>query len=66
MPLIALYKKQCKEIFNKLLKTDERRLRVAVNACQSKNIVLELEHDLFTINVNTKNELKMIEDAYNS
>ncbi|MFI1743377.1 molybdenum cofactor guanylyltransferase [Thalassobellus sediminis] len=65
MPLIALYKKQCKEIFSKLLKGDERRLRVAVNACQSKNIALELEHDIFTMNVNTQTELKAIEDAYN-
>lgn len=65
MPLIALYKKQCKEIFGKLLKADERRLRVAVNACQSKNIALGLENDIFTMNVNTQTELKAIEDVYN-
>ncbi len=65
MPLIALYKKQCKDTFSNLLKTDERRLRVAVNTCKSKNIVIKLENDIFTMNVNTKNELKIIEDAYN-
>ncbi|WNH10801.1 molybdenum cofactor guanylyltransferase [Thalassobellus suaedae] len=65
MPLIALYKKQCKNIFGELLKTDERRLRIAVNTCKTKNIVLELEHDIFTMNVNTQNQLKAIEDVYN-
>jgi molybdopterin-guanine dinucleotide biosynthesis protein A len=64
MPLIALYRKQCKDMFYKLLHTDERRLRIAVNTCKSKNIPLETELELFTMNVNTPNELKIVENAY--
>ena len=62
MPLIALYKKSCKI---KFLKKDERRLRIAIKSCKSKNIVLEKEHEFSTMNVNTQNELKAIKNAYN-
>lgn len=65
MPLIALYKRHIKETFNEFLQKDERRLRVAVKACKSKNIILEKEHKFSTMNVNTKEELKQIENAYN-
>jgi len=65
MPLIALYKRQVKDTFNKLLVADERRLRVAIKTCNSKNIILEKEHEFCTMNVNTKNDLKAVEDAYN-
>ncbi len=65
MPLIALYKRQVKDTFNKLLAADERRLRVAIKACNSKNIELKKEHEFWTMNVNTKNELKAVKDAYN-
>ena len=64
MPLIALYRKQCKDVFYKLLQTDERRLRIAVNACKSKNIRLETALELITMNINTPNELKIVENAY--
>jgi len=65
MPLIAMYKKEVAHIFNTLLKDDERRLRVAIKSCISKNIALEKEDEFTTMNVNTQNELKAIEDAYN-
>ena len=65
MPLIALYKKQVKDSFNKLLKENERRLRVAIKTCNSKSIVLKNEHEICTMNVNTKKELKVVEDEYN-
>ena len=65
LPLIALYKKQCKNTFNKLLQNDERRLRIAIKACKSKNIVLKKENEMFTTNVNTQKELKAMEDANN-
>tara|TARA_R110002049_G_scaffold248695_11_gene423188 strand:- start:407 stop:991 length:585 start_codon:yes stop_codon:yes gene_type:complete len=65
MPLIALYKKSCKIKFLKLLEKDERRLRIAIKSCKSKNIVLEKEHEFSTMNVNTQNELKAIKNAYN-
>lgn len=64
MPLIALYKKEVASTFNTFLKNDERRLRVAINSCKSKNIVLDEEDAFTTINVNTKTELKALEDAY--
>lgn len=66
MPLIALYHKSCKDKFSKLLKEDERRLRIAINTCKTKNIILKNENTMFTTNVNTKEELKLIEDAYKS
>ena len=46
-----------------MLKEDERRLRIAVNTCKTKNIILKNENTMFTTNVNTKEELKCIEDA---
>lgn len=65
MPLIALYKKQVKDTFNKLLQADERRLRIAVNSCKVKNIILEKENAFQTMNVNTQNDLKVVENEYN-
>ena len=65
MPLIALYKRHVKDTFNAFLKQDERRLQIAVKACKSKTIKLENKHQFSTINVNTKEELKQIENAYN-
>lgn len=65
MPLIALYKKQVKKTFNAFLKADERRLRIAIKACKTKNIILDKEHEICTMNVNTQNELKAVEDVYN-
>lgn len=65
MPLIALYKKEVLTAFETFLKNDERRLRVAIESCISKNIVLEKEHEFSTMNINTQNELKAVEDAYN-
>lgn len=64
MPLIAIYKKDVTSTFKSLLKNDERRLRVAIKSCISKNIVLEKEHEVCTMNVNTKYELKVVEHAY--
>ncbi|MDO5969088.1 molybdenum cofactor guanylyltransferase [Flavivirga aquimarina] len=65
MPLIALYKKQCGRVFNSLLEKDERRLRIAVNQCRVKNISLDHTDYKTTMNVNTKEELKQLEDAHN-
>lgn len=65
MPLIALYKKQVKSVFNDFLKADERRLRIAIKGCRTKNIIVDKTHESCTMNVNTKNELKAIKDAYN-
>lgn len=65
IPLIALYKKDVICKFNKLLNKDERRLRIAIKTCKSKNVAIEKEFDILTMNVNTKDEFKLIENAYN-
>ena len=64
MPLIALYKKQCHTIFSHLLKKGERRLRMVVSQCRVKNIPLDYNDYKTTMNVNTKEELKQLEDAH--
>ena len=66
MPLIALYKKQVTKTFNTFLQANERRLRVAIKSCISKNIVLEKKNEFSTMNVNTQDELKAVEDANNN
>lgn len=65
MPLIAVYRKGVANTFNAFLEADERRLRVAIKSCVSKNITLEKKHEFATMNVNTQNELKAVENAYN-
>ena len=64
MPLIALYKKSCKSVFLESLQNNERRLRHVIKNCKTKHIILNVnEHDS-TMNVNTREELKTIENAY--
>ncbi|MEP5340813.1 MAG: molybdenum cofactor guanylyltransferase [Algibacter sp.] len=65
MPLIAIYKKQVTDTFNTFLQADERRLRVAINGCVSKNIILKKEHEFSTMNVNTQTEFKTVKDVHN-
>lgn len=64
MPLIAIYKKDVIETFKSLLEQGERRLRVAIKSCKSKHIILKKEEAFTTMNVNTKSELKQVENAY--
>ncbi|MBT3587148.1 MAG: molybdenum cofactor guanylyltransferase [Flavobacteriaceae bacterium] len=61
MPLIAMYKKQSKEVFYSLLKDGERRLRVALTHVKVKTIVLTKNQDRFTSNINTLKNLNEIE-----
>ena len=61
MPLIATYKKQCATTFYSLLNEGERRLRVALNQLKVKTIPLDKDHEKFTKNINTPNNLKEIE-----
>jgi len=65
MPLIAVYKKDVALAFNRCLEQDERRLRIAIKKCKSKNVVLEEADAFTTMNVNTKTELKAFKNAYN-
>ncbi len=66
MPLIALYRNQVKKVFNACLNNNERRLRIAINGCKSKNVIIEKEHEFCAMNVNTQNQLKAVKDAYKS
>jgi molybdopterin-guanine dinucleotide biosynthesis protein A len=63
MPLIALYKKHCQHACLELLEQNERRLRVAVSQFKMKTILIPPELDEFVRNVNTKEDLKEINDA---
>lgn len=65
MPLIAIYKKQVTNTFNEFLQADERRLRIVISSCVSKNITLKKEHEFATMNVNTQTEFKTVKDAHN-
>lgn len=60
MPLIALYHKRCKDLFYPLLQKNERRLHKALDQCKVKNIILNPDLDIFTTNINTPEELKII------
>ncbi|WP_242135164.1 molybdenum cofactor guanylyltransferase [Aestuariivivens marinum] len=64
MPLIALYKKECSNIFLNLLQNGERRLRKAVNKCAVKTIKLDVDNHNVIANINTQQELKDIQNAY--
>jgi len=63
MPLIALYKKTVARSFKESLNQNEKRLRVAVNTCKVKTVVLEKDDEFTTLNVNSPNELKVILNA---
>ncbi|SFZ94465.1 molybdopterin-guanine dinucleotide biosynthesis protein A [Flaviramulus basaltis] len=65
MPLIALYKNSCEHIFYELLQKGEKRLQYAVSQCKVKTITLDNKFDFLTTNVNTKEELKELKNAYN-
>lgn len=60
MPLMALYKKSCEQLFIKLLNEGERRLQYAVGQCLVKNVVLEDKNELYTKNINTPEELSTL------
>lgn len=63
MPLVAIYKKSVAKIFYEFLKEDERRLRIAIKSCKFKNIVLDKAFENTTMNINTKEEFKQIQNA---
>ena len=65
MPLIAIYKKQVKDIFLKCLQNNERRLRFAMQSCLYKNVVLEKAFQHTAKNVNTLEDYKTLKHAYN-
>ncbi|WP_242205716.1 molybdenum cofactor guanylyltransferase [Aestuariivivens insulae] len=64
MPLIALYKKDCSSTFYNLLQQGEKRLQYAVNQCAVKTISLKEEEQVYTLNINTKEEFKTIQNEH--
>ena len=60
MPLVAMYKKQIKDKFYKCLLDNERRLRVAIQSCNYKDVVLEEALQSTTTNINTIEDYKNI------
>ena len=65
MPLIAIYKKECLNVFLDQLTMGERKLWVAVNKCNTNIIVLDQDKRAFTANINTQEDYKIIKNEYN-
>lgn len=61
-PLIAMYKKSCESKFSEVLKQGERRVRKALEQCEVKTIIIEKALEKHTANINTKEDLKEIEN----
>lgn len=64
MPLVAMYKKQCMHQILKLLQTNERRLRFAIEQLEVKTIKLDPELEKTVRNINTVEELKEIKHEF--
>jgi molybdopterin-guanine dinucleotide biosynthesis protein A len=64
MPLIAMYKKNCMHPILKLLQTNERRLRFAIEQLDVKTIKLAPELEKTVRNVNTIPELKELKHEF--
>lgn len=60
MPLIALYKKRCENVFYELLQKGERRVRIAIKQLKVKTIVLDAAFQHYATNINTPDQLKKI------
>ena len=64
MPLVAMYKKECRHHFLKLLQTNERRLRFAIDQLNVKTITLDSELGKTVRNINTISELKDLKHEF--
>ena len=64
MPLVAMYKKKCRHHFLKLLQTNERRLRFAIDQLDVKTITLDSELGKTVRNINTISELKDLKHEF--
>jgi len=64
MPLIALYKKDCMHHFETLLKAGELKLQTAIASLNMKTILVpeHLQHCI--LNVNTKEDLALLESRF--
>ena len=64
MPLVAMYKKKCRHHFLKLLQTNERRLRFAIDQLDVKTITLDSELGKTVRNINTISELNDLKHEF--
>lgn len=64
MPLIALYKKRCKNHCLTLLESGERRLRVFVDQLKVKTIVLDKSLEKHAVNINTEHDLNVLKNEF--
>lgn len=64
MPLIAIYKKHCKQLCLKLLESGERRLKVAVEQLNTKTVMLDIHLEKYIRNINTKEQLKTLRHEF--
>lgn len=64
IPLVAMYKKKCRHHFLKLLQTNERRLRFAIDQLDVKTITLDSELGKTVRNINTISELKDLKHEF--
>ena len=64
MPLVAMYKRHCMHPILKLLQTNERRLRFAIEQLEVKTIKLDPELGKTVRNINTIRELKEIKHEF--
>ena len=60
MPLIALYKKSCRDSFYKFLMNDERRVRVVLKTLNTNAIKIDSDLDNHVQNINTKKEFEAL------
>ncbi|CAL2078114.1 molybdenum cofactor guanylyltransferase [Tenacibaculum sp. 190524A05c] len=63
MPLIALYNKECHKKFKRAIEQREHKLMNVLSECSIKIIELQDEDSMYTTNVNTKHQLKEIENG---
>jgi molybdopterin-guanine dinucleotide biosynthesis protein A len=64
MPLVAMYKRNCMHPILKLLQSNERRLRFAIEQLEVKTIKLDPELGKTVRNINTIRELKEIKHEF--
>ena len=64
MPLIAMYKRNCMHPILKLLQSNERRLRFAIEQLEVKTIQLDSELGETVRNINTVRELKELKHEF--
>ncbi len=63
IPLIALYKKKCTSLCEKLLLSGEKRLRTLIKELNTRTIQIPEKEQFMVANINTVEDLKAIKNA---